>query len=60
MRKSPVLVIAKKKGDKIKFEDIVLKSPGLGIHPYEIDKILGKELNKDLSIDDYVKFEDLI
>ena len=41
MRKSPVLVKNKKKGDVISSNDITLKSPGLGIHPYEIEKIIG-------------------
>lgn len=60
MRKSPVMKVSKKKGELIDLKDILLKSPGLGIHPYEIEKILGRKLNKDLSIDDYIKFEDLI
>ncbi len=59
MRKSPVLLVNKKKGDKIKKEDIAFKSPGLGIHPYEIDQIIGKKLNRDMIIDDYIKFEDI-
>lgn len=60
MRKSPVMKVSKKKGEVIDLKDILLKSPGLGIHPYEIEKILGRRLNKDLNIDDYIKFEDLI
>ena len=60
MRKSPVMKVSKKKGEVIDLKDILLKSPGLGIHPKEIEKILGRRLNKDLNIDDYIKFEDLI
>ena len=60
MRKSPVLIKNKKKGECINIEDITLKSPGLGIHPYEIEKIIGKKINRDLNIDDYIKFEDII
>ena len=60
MRKSPVLNIDKKKGDIINFDDITLKSPGLGIYPYEINKLVGKKINKELKVDDYIRFEDLI
>ncbi len=59
MRKSPVLNKNKKKGEVLTIEDIILKSPGLGINPYEIEKVIGKKINKDLNIDDYIKFEDL-
>ena len=58
MRKSPVLNKNKKKGEVVTIEDIVLKSPGLGINPYEIEKVIGKKINKDLNIDDYINFED--
>jgi sialic acid synthase len=60
MRKSPVLKMLKKKGEIIELSDIALKSPGLGLHPYEIEKIVGKKLNKDLNIDDYIRLEDLV
>jgi sialic acid synthase len=53
MRKSPVLVKNKKKGDVISSNDITLKSPGLGIHPYEIEKIIGRKIKRDLNVDDY-------
>ena len=60
MRKSLVLSNDKKKGDIIKIEDIVLKSPGLGLHPYELNKVIGKKINKDLKKDEYIKMNDLI
>ena len=60
MRKSPVLVKNKKKGDVISSNDITLKSPGLGIHPYEIEKIIGRKIKRDLNVDDYIKIEDLV
>jgi sialic acid synthase len=60
MRKSIVLSNNKKKGDTLNKKDISLKSPGLGLHPYEINKIIGKRLNKDLQIDDYITMDDLI
>tara|TARA_B100001778_G_C18604032_1_gene638800 strand:+ start:1818 stop:2831 length:1014 start_codon:yes stop_codon:yes gene_type:complete len=60
MRKSPVLLKNKKKGDVISSNDITLKSPGLGIHPYEIEKIIGRKIKRDLNIDDYIKIEDLV
>ena len=59
MRKSIVLTKNKKKGDILNNNDVGLKSPGLGLHPYEMDKVVGKKINKDLEIDDYIKFEDL-
>ena len=49
----------KKKGDILNNSDVGLKSPGLGLHPYEMDKVIGKKINKDLKIDDYIKIKDL-
>ena len=48
-RKSLHLSNSLKKGDKIKREDLVLLRPGNGISGMRINKIIGKELNKDLS-----------
>lgn len=59
MRKSIVLIKNKKKGDILNNSDVGLKSPGLGLHPYEMDKVIGKKINKDLKIDDYIKIKDL-
>jgi len=59
MRKSPVLNKSKKKGDILKMSDIDFKSPGLGIHPYELEDILKKKINKDLEVDHYITFEDI-
>ena len=39
---------------------ITIKSPGLGIHPYEMGKVIGKKINKDLKIDDYINLKDLV
>ena len=60
MRKSLVLSNDKKKGDIINIEDVTIKSPALGLHPYELNKIVGKKINKDLKKDDYIKMNDLI
>ena len=60
MRKSLVLSNDKKKGDIINIGDVTIKSPGLGLHPYELNKIVGKKINKDLKKDDYIKMNDLI
>jgi len=40
--------------------DIAIKSPGGGLPPYELDRIVGKTLNRNLKEDDYVLFEDLV
>ena len=49
-----------KKNEVLTLENITIKSPGLGIHPYEINNIIGKKANKDLIEDDYIKYEDLV
>ena len=35
------------------------KSPGDGIPPSEIDKVLGKKITKDYLYEENIKFEDL-
>lgn len=40
-----------KKGDKINVEDLVMKRPGDGISPMDIDKVLGKSLSIDITKD---------
>ena len=59
MRKSIVAKKEIKKNDVLSLDNITIKSPGLGIHPYEINVIIGKKVKKDLNEDDYIKHEDL-
>ena len=40
-------------------EDLLFKSPGDGIPPSEIDKVLGKKITKDYLFEENIKFEDL-
>ena len=39
--------------------DIAIKSPGGGLPPYELDKLIGKVLIKELKEDDHILFEDV-
>jgi N-acetylneuraminate synthase/sialic acid synthase len=39
--------------------DIAIKSPGGGLHPYELDRLLGRALRRPLREDDDLRFEDL-
>ena len=47
------------KGTKLTIEDLLFKSPGDGIPPSEIDKVLGKKITKDYLYEENIKFEDL-
>jgi N-acetylneuraminate synthase/sialic acid synthase len=38
-------------------KDIVMKSPGGGIPPYELDKVIGRVTRKPLYEDDFLSFE---
>lgn len=44
-------------GHVINNEDIAIKSPGNGLHPFELDSIIGKCLNKDLREDEAFSLE---
>ena len=44
-------------GHTLTAEDIVMKSPGGGIPPYELDKVLGRVTLKALHEDDFLTFE---
>jgi sialic acid synthase len=44
-------------GHAIRREDIALKSPGDGLAPYDIDKIIGRVTRQALKADDDIKFE---
>jgi len=44
-------------GHVIKPEDIAIKSPGDGLPPYEIDKVVGRMVLNELKTDDDIRFE---
>ena len=55
-------IIASKKlpkGTVIKIDDLLFKSPGDGVPPSEIDKVIGKTTTKDYSFEENIKLEDL-
>jgi sialic acid synthase len=53
------LVVAKSLpiGHVLRAQDIVMKSPGGGIPPYELDKVIGRVTLKPLHEDDFLSFE---
>ncbi len=46
-----------KKGEKITEDDVTFKRPGTGIYPSEIDKVIGKIANEDISEDTLIDFD---
>jgi N-acetylneuraminate synthase/sialic acid synthase len=46
-------------GHAIRREDIAIKSPGGGLQPYEIDKVIGRTTRAALKADDAIVFEAL-
>lgn len=57
MGKSLVIARDLPAGHVLGREDIVMKSPGGGIPPYELDKVLGHATLKALHADDFLSFE---
>jgi N-acetylneuraminate synthase/sialic acid synthase len=57
MGKSLVVARDLPAGHVLSREDIVMKSPGGGIPPYELDKVLGHATLKPLRVDDFLTFE---
>jgi N-acetylneuraminate synthase/sialic acid synthase len=53
------LVVAKNlpSGHVLRPQDVVMKSPGGGIPPYELDKVIGRSTLKPLYEDDFLTFE---
>jgi N,N'-diacetyllegionaminate synthase len=47
-----------KKGSIIKTEDIIMKRPGTGISPMQMNDVLGKKLNKNKEEDKLLSWED--
>lgn len=62
--KEPLVKMGKKlvaaqdlpKGHSLRMQDIAIKSPGDGLPPFEIDKIIGRVLLKDLARDENIDF----
>ena len=46
-------------GHALRREDIAIKSPGGGLQPYEIDKVIGRTTRKALNADEAIVFESL-
>ncbi len=46
-------------GHALRREDLAIKSPGGGLHPYEIDKVIGRTTRTALRADDAILFEAL-
>jgi N-acetylneuraminate synthase/sialic acid synthase len=44
-------------GHALKREDIALKSPGDGLPPYELDKVIGRVTRSAINKDDDITFE---
>lgn len=44
-------------GQILALDDIAIRSPGDGLPPYELDKILGKKLTRGLKTDDNISFD---
>jgi sialic acid synthase len=40
--------------------DVAIKSPGGGLPPYELDRLLGRRLSQALHADDMIRFEHLL
>ena len=63
--KNPIIKMGKKlvaardlpAGYTIRREDIALKSPGDGLPPYELDKVIGRVTRRDLKEDDDITYE---
>jgi N-acetylneuraminate synthase/sialic acid synthase len=57
MGKSLVVARDLPTGHVLTAEDIVMKSPGGGIPPYDLQKVLGRTTMKALHADDFLSFE---
>lgn len=50
-RRSLVLKRSMKQGEIIQYEDIIIKRPGTGINPEQLDIVIGRKVNQDLEED---------
>jgi N,N'-diacetyllegionaminate synthase len=48
-----------KAGHRLNSDDLIMKRPGDGLSPMEIEKVIGKELNRDLKEESKLTWEDL-
>jgi N-acetylneuraminate synthase len=60
MRRSLTLLRSKREGETLAIEDLDMKRPGTGIQVTEIDKILGRKVNRDIEPNRLLKWSDLI
>ena len=58
-RRSLIVCKSLNKGDILSNESLTWKRPGTGIEPSEIDKVIGRKINKDLDEDHIITWEDL-
>lgn len=49
-----------KAGKKLNINDLIMKRPGDGISPMEVESVVGKSLNRDLNEESKLRWEDLI
>lgn len=56
-RRSIVINTDLKRGDRIKKEDIMLKRPGIGIDPEQIEIVIGRKVNRDIDKDTVLTWE---
>ena len=47
-------------GHVLTYEDVAIKSPNLGLPPYELDRVVGRKLARALSLDEGIHWEDLV
>lgn len=48
------------KGHILKESDVTFKSPGGGLHPYQVDKLIGKKLKRSLKEDEALGLSDVL
>lgn len=60
MAKKLVAVRDLRSGHLLTESDVTIKSPNDGLPPYEIDKLIGKKLVRDVSVDQNITFEDVV
>lgn len=59
-RKSIHIAKALDAGHQLEAADLVMKRPGTGISPMQMDKVIGKKINKQLSADHLLTDDDLV
>lgn len=58
-RKSVIVLRALAKGERLVAADLAIKRPGYGIQPTDLDRVVGRTLNRDLSADAVLTWDDL-